>query len=44
MAPDNLHETHSIFLPRFIEHRTDKTTADTLEQVRDQFEAAMAAA
>lgn len=41
MTPDKDHDTHSIFLPRFVEHRQDKTSADTLEQIRDQFKAAM---
>ena len=37
-------ELHSLFLPRFIESRNDKGTADTLEQIREQREAAMEAA
>lgn len=32
---------HSLFLPRFAEFRLDKEIADTLQQVHDQFEAAI---
>jgi DNA ligase-1 len=34
----------SMFLPRLIEERMDKTVADTLEQIQAQFKAAEAAA
>jgi DNA ligase-1 len=34
----------SLFLPRFIEERMDKTVADTLEQIQAIFKAAEAAA
>lgn len=34
-------EPHSLFLPRFVEPRADKAVADTLQQIRDQFEAAV---
>jgi DNA ligase-1 len=35
---------HSIFLPRFVELRGDKSEADTYQQVLDQFESAVKAA
>lgn len=46
MAPedDEPDALYSLFLPRFDEARHDKRFADTLEQIRDQREAAMAAA
>ena len=41
MYSDNLEkEKHSVFLPRIVEIREDKTKADTFQQVVDQFEAA----
>jgi hypothetical protein len=30
-----------LFLPRFVEFRKDKTEADSLERVQDQFDSAM---
>lgn len=45
MAPSESNELHSLFLPRMVEagYRTDKTVADSLEEVRAQFDAAVAA-
>ena len=40
--PSASNEKHSLFHPRFIELRDDKYEADTLQQVLDQFEAAIA--
>ncbi len=42
MKPSESSPTHSLFLPRMVEavYRTDKSTADTLQQVFDQEEAA----
>ncbi|WP_323016510.1 hypothetical protein [Castellaniella sp.] len=34
---------HSLFLPRFVEWRGDKTEADSLQRIKDQFESAIAA-
>jgi DNA ligase-1 len=34
---------HSLFLPRYVELRADKTEADSLQRVKDQFEAAVRA-
>lgn len=39
--PSASNPIHSLFLPRFEEERKDKTTADTLDQVREQFAAAV---
>lgn len=44
MEPSEDGAPYSIFLPRLVEPRTDKSTADTLEQVKDIFRAAMEAA
>jgi len=43
---DSNAEYHSLFLPRMVEaaYRTDKEEADSLQQVRDQFESAIEAA
>lgn len=43
LEPSDSSELHSLFLPRMVEdsYRTDKTLADDLEQIRDQFTAAM---
>ena len=41
MAPQDENDVHSLFLPVFVELRTDKDSADTLEQVKDQFQAAI---
>lgn len=42
LKPSASNDLHSLFLPRMVEadYRTDKTEADSLEQVFDQFEAA----
>jgi len=46
MEPSASNDLHSLFLPRMVEDsiRTDKTEADSLQRVRDQFEAAKEAA
>ena len=44
MSPDKDGNLHSLFLPIFIEKRADKAEADSLPRVREQFEAAVAAA
>jgi len=41
MSPANDGDLHSLFLPRFVELRVDKHQADTLQRVRDQFDAAV---
>lgn len=41
MAPSDSNPLHSIFLPIFVERRTDKSEADTLERIQDQFKAAI---
>lgn len=38
MIPKKEGELYSLFLPRYVEIRSDKTTADTLERVYEQFE------
>jgi DNA ligase-1 len=43
MEPSKEGDKHSIFLPIFLERRTDKTTADSLLRIREQFNAAIAA-
>jgi DNA ligase-1 len=45
MKPSESNEFHSLFLPRMVEasYRTDKTEADSLEQVIAQFDAAVGA-
>lgn len=43
MEPSESNELHSLFLPRFIEERLDKTEADTLERIREQFDNAVEA-
>lgn len=40
LKPSASNELYSIFLPRFVERRTDKHVADTTQEVIDQFEAA----
>lgn len=40
MYPTAVKETYSLFSPRFVEFRKDKTVADTLERVIDQYKAA----
>lgn len=42
MKPSDSNPLHSLFLPRFVEERLDKSQADTLEMIQDQFEAAAA--
>ncbi len=44
MRPSKPGGLYSLFLPRFVEFRTDKMVADTLAQVEAQFESAMKAA
>lgn len=39
--PSASNSLHSLFLPRFEEERKDKSVANTLEEVREQFEAAV---
>ena len=41
MTPTTSNGLYSLFLPRFVEFRKDKTTADSLQQVKDQFDSAM---
>lgn len=41
MKPSREGKKWSLFLPRFAELRKDKTKADTLEKIKEQFEAAM---
>lgn len=43
LKPSESNENYSLFLPRMAEdtYRTDKTVADTLEQVQDQFDSAI---
>lgn len=44
MEPSEEGKKHSIFLPIFVERRTDRTEADSLARIKEQFEAAIAAA
>ena len=44
MRPSESSEFHSLFLPRFIERRLDKTTADDMARIEAQQQAAMEAA
>ena len=41
MKPSATNGVHSLFLPRFLEFRRDKTEADSLQKVKDQFESAL---
>lgn len=41
MEPEEEGGKYSLFLPRFVEFRKDKTEADDLQRVRDQFENAI---
>lgn len=41
MAPSRGGKKWSLFLPRFAEFRKDKDSADTLEKIKEQFEAAI---
>jgi DNA ligase-1 len=43
MPPGDSNPRHSLFLPIFVERRTDKGVADTLAQIKAQFEAAVQA-
>ena len=44
MPPTKSNPLYSLFLPRFTEFRSDKTEADTLQQVIDQFDNAVRSA
>ncbi|MFM0095705.1 hypothetical protein PQQ87_08830 [Paraburkholderia nemoris] len=46
MAPAENDDSYSLFLPRMVEagYRTDKSEADSLQSIRDQFDAAVKAA
>lgn len=41
MKPSGNNEKYSLFLPRFLEFRLDKSVADDLQKVKDQFESAL---
>ena len=41
MPPTSSNPYYSLFLPRFVEFRDDKTEADSLQQIQDQFDSAM---
>lgn len=41
MPPTANNPLHSVFLPRFVEHRTDRTKADDLERILAMFEQAV---
>ena len=41
MTPQNGNDPHSLFLPRYVEIRTDKSEADSLARVKVQFESAI---
>ena len=41
MPPSGTNSKYSLFLPRFLEFRTDKTEADNLQRVKDQFDEAL---
>jgi DNA ligase-1 len=41
MPPTTSNGLYSLFLPRFVEFRKDKTEADSLQQVKDQFDSAI---
>lgn len=43
MAPSEPDKPYSLFLPRFVEFREDKTIPDSLEEVQSQFRAAVSA-
>lgn len=40
-TPSKTNGNYSLFLPRFIERRYDKTTADSLAMIQEQFDASM---
>jgi DNA ligase-1 len=42
-APSDSNPDHSLYLPVLVEIRDDKSIADTLERIREQFEAAVSA-
>ena len=42
LKPSPSNEKYSLFLPRIVEERKDKRVADTLQQIKDQFAAAVA--
>ena len=44
MEPKEEGEKYSLFLPRFVEFRTDKTEADSLERVKEQLQSAIKSA
>lgn len=44
MKPSDSNPLHSLFLPRCVEIRSDKTEADSLQRIFDQFDAAVKAA
>lgn len=44
MKPTSNNGKYSVFLPRFVEFRRDKTKADSLQKIQEQFEAAQEAA
>jgi DNA ligase-1 len=41
MPPTSTNKYYSLFLPRYVENRKDKTEADSLQQILDQFDSAM---
>jgi DNA ligase-1 len=41
MKPTGNNDKYSLFLPRFVEFRRDKTVADDLQKVKDQFDSAL---
>lgn len=41
MPPTKSNDKYSLFLPRFVEFRFDKTEADSLKMVQDQFDSAV---
>ena len=41
MSPTKSNDNYSLFLPRFVEFRFDKSEADSLQQVKDQFDNAV---
>lgn len=41
MKPTGNNNKYSLFLPRFVEFRKDKSEGDTLQKVKDQFDAAL---
>lgn len=41
MPPTSSNQYYSLFLPRFVEFRKDKSEADSLQRIQDQFDSAM---